>query len=117
MLSDLWIILFIIAILLMIIIAELDYHEFPIYWPWMLTLLDTIICFLLAAAIFEIEFPWTMFNVTSGFIETGINTFSSKVSPEISYFCLMMALSMMGYGAYAFLSTFKTLYNEHGRLK
>jgi hypothetical protein len=112
MLDVLWILLFITAFVLIIIIADLEYHEYPIYWCLMLTLLDVILWFLLAGAVFEIEIPYELYNISSGAIETGTHTFSSKVSPEVSLFCTMMAISLMGYSAYAFLSSFKELYNE-----
>lgn len=116
MLETLWIILLIIAILLMFVIAELEYNEFPYYWGLMLTLLDVIIWFILSASVFEIEKPWAMYNVSSSQIETGIHVVSSKVSPEMSYFCLMMAISMFVYFGYAIFSTFKQLYNARGEL-
>lgn len=118
MLEVLWYFLFIIAIMLIIIIAYMEYDEdFPIYWPLMFTLLDTIIWFILAGAVFELEIPWEMFNVTSGNIETGIHTVTSKTSPEISYFCNMMGTVMMIYGIYAFFTMFRELYDERtGRL-
>lgn len=113
MLEALWYFLFMIAIVLIVIIAYMEYEgDFPLYWPLMFTLLDTIIWFVLASAVFELEIPWEMYNVTSGNIETGIHMVTSKTSPEISMFCLMMAIIMMAYGVYAFLSTFKILYKE-----
>jgi hypothetical protein len=114
MLETLWIILFIIAILLIVIVAELEYNDFPYYWGLMLTLLDTIMWFVLSASVFEIEKPWAMYNVSSSQIETGIHIVTSKVSPEMSYFCLMMAIAMMVYMGYAVFSTFKQLYDEDG---
>ena len=73
--------------------------------------------FLIAASVFETETPWTMYNVTSGNIESGISIVTSKVSPEVSMFCLMMGTAMMVYSAYAALSAFKTLYDEKGRMR
>jgi len=116
MLETMWIILLIIAIILILVIADLEFNDFPYYWPLMLTLLDIIIWFVLAASVFEIESPWEMYNVSSNSIETGIYIVSSKVSPEMSYFCLMMAVSMSMYMGYAVFSTFKQLYNERGEL-
>jgi len=112
MLETLWIILFILGLLLIFIIADLDYNDYPVYWCLMLTLLDTIIWFLLSGATYEIEQPYQMFNATSGNIETGIHIVTSKVSVEISYFCMMMAVIMMAYGAYAFLNTFREIGKE-----
>lgn len=62
------------------------------------------------------EKPWQMYNVSSNQIETGIHIVSSKVGPEMSYFCLMMAIAMSMYFGYAVFSTFKQLYNEKGEL-
>jgi len=117
MLETIWILLLIIAIILIIIVAEIEYEGFPYYWGLMLTLLDTIIWFILAASVFEIESPWEMYNVSSGNIETGIHIVSSKVSPAMSYFCLMMAISMSIYFGYAMLSTFRQLYNKDGEVE
>lgn len=116
MLETMWIILFIVAIILMFIIADLEYNDFPYYWPLMFTLLDVIVWFVLAASIFEIEKPWSMYNVSSSNIETGIHIVSSKVSPEMSMFCTMMGVAMSMYFGYAVLSTFRQLFNERGEL-
>jgi len=114
MLETLWYFLFIIAIMLMVIIAYMEYEgDFPIYWLLMFTLLDTIIWFVLASAVFELESSWEMYNATSGNIETGIHIVSSKTCPEVSMFCNMMAGVMIAYGAYAFISLFRELYREH----
>jgi|GEM_PF-5000387 len=116
MLETIWILLLIIAIILIIVVAELEYNDFPYYWGLMLTLLDTIIWFVLAASVFEIEKPWQMYNVSSNQIETGIHIVSSKVSPGMSYFCLMMAIAMSLYFGYAIMMTFRQLYDEDGEL-
>ena len=116
MLDMLYIIMFIFALLLILIIADFEYNDYPYYWGLMLTLLDAILWFILAAGVFEIEQPYTMYNSSSGAIESGIHIVSSKVSPEISYFCLMMAMVMTVYMGYAVLSTFRQLYDDNGRL-
>lgn len=116
MLDMLYIIMFIFALLLILIIADFEYNGYPYYWGLMLTLLDAILWFILAAGVFEIEQPYTMYNSSSGAIESGIHIVSSKVSPEISYFCLMMAMVMTVYMGYAVLSTFRQLYDDNGRL-
>lgn len=113
MLTTLWIILLIVAIILILVIADLDYHDYPIYWVAMLSILDTIVWFLLAASVFELEEPWSSFNATSGFVEHGITIVTSKVSPEVMYFCLMMAACMMLYDTYAILTLFRELYDEY----
>lgn len=111
MLTDLWVILLVVAILLIIIIAVFEYDEYPVYWCIMLSLLDIILWFILAASVAEWEEPWTMFNATSGNVEYGMNIVSSKICPELTYFCMMMAGVMTLYSAYAVLMTFRELYS------
>jgi len=112
MLDVLWMLLFIVAVIIIIIIADLEYHDFPLFWSLMLIVLDTILWFLLAASVFEMEIPYAVYNASSNVVEQGVNMYTSKTAPEMSLFCLMMAIIMMVYGLYAFLSTVKTLYEE-----
>ena len=86
--------LFIIMGLLFMFAAFEKMRENDWFWSFILTLLSTVIWFILAASILETETPYQLFNATSGNIETGVHTYSSKVSPEMVYFFQMMAIIM-----------------------
>lgn len=116
MLEVMWYLLFIVAIILIVFIIIFEYDEYPFYWGMMFSILDTIIWFLLAASVFETEITWVLQNATSGNIESGVSIVTSKVSPELSYFCIMMGVIMMVYSAYYVFTSFKTLYDEKGRI-
>lgn len=45
-----------------------------------------ILWYMLGAAVMELEYPWEIFNVTSGNVETGVHVFTSEVSIYLSYF-------------------------------
>ena len=112
MLDILWIVMFFLGFLIIFIIADFEYQEYPFYWGTLLTLLDTVIWFLLSASVFETEIPYTMYNATSGNIESALGIVSSKVSPEMSYFCLMMAMAMFVYLLYTMLNIFRELKHQ-----
>jgi hypothetical protein len=113
MIESLWYILFIAAFFIIILVAYMEYDEdFPVFWIIMFLILDSIIWYLIAGAVIEIEIPWQMFNGTSGNIETGVHMFTTKVVYEVSLFCNMMGTLMMIYGAYAVFELFRELYNE-----
>jgi len=82
------------AILFLLIAVE-KMREKDWFWSFVFTLLDTVIWFILAASILEVETPYEMFNATSGQVETGIHTVNSKVAPEMVYFFQMMGLVML----------------------
>ena len=95
MLDWMFIILLIMAIIFMILALE---HYKDKFWSVIFTLIDTVIWFILAASVLEIERGWQMYNASSGQIETGIHIISSKVSPELVYFFMMFGAIMMIYG-------------------
>lgn len=94
MLESLFIILFVLAILLMLICIEVDWG---IFWNSTFIVVDIVLWFLLAASVMEIERPYEMYNATSGFIETGYHTFSSPISPYLTYFFSLFGIIMMIY--------------------
>ena len=65
MLDVLWIIFLLFGIILMLVIAEFDYYDFPYHWIIVLSLMDIIIWSILAASAWQIEIPYEMFNATS----------------------------------------------------
>jgi len=90
----LFIILFMLALLLIFLCV---FEDFGIFWNSIFILVDIILWFLLAASIMEIERPYEMYNATSGFIETGYHTFSSPISPYMTYLFSLFGIIMMVY--------------------
>lgn len=112
MVESIWILMFIIGIVLIVLIAvRHDEEDYPSFWTLALVMLDVIIWFVLAASVFELETPYEFINSNDAVVE-GIHVWSSKTCVELSYFCLMLAMVMVGYSAYAFLLTFRSLYEE-----
>jgi len=70
------------------------YREKNYFWAWVFTLLCMTTWFFLAGSTLEIEKPYQMFNATSGNIETGIHTITSKTSPEQLYFYMLLGIIM-----------------------
>ena len=58
MLDIIWILLLLIAIFLMLIIAEFDYHDYPYHWVIILTLMDVILWAVLSADVWALEIPY-----------------------------------------------------------
>lgn len=89
-------VMFLIAAIIFMMLA-LEYHDEK-FWCVTFTLVDTVMWFLLAASVLEIESTWQMYNASSGNIETGSHVFTSKVAPEMVYFFMMIGSIMMIYG-------------------
>jgi len=117
MLDIIWILLLLIAIFLMLIIAEFDYHDYPYHWVIILTLMDVILWAVLSADVWALEIPYEVYNVSSEAIETGTHIFTSQVSAGLSYFCMMMAIVMFVYLSYTSLMAFRVLFDQRGRMK
>jgi hypothetical protein len=81
----------IILAFLFMVLGITKFKEQDYLWSFTFTLLSTVIWYILAVSIMELEVPYEMFNATSGNIETGVHTYTSKVSPEMVYFFIMMA--------------------------
>jgi hypothetical protein len=64
------------------------------FWAWVFTLVGMTTWFFLAASTLEIEQPFQIYNASSGMIETGIHTITSKTSPEQLYFYMMLGVVM-----------------------
>ena len=94
MLDWLFIMLLVISVLFVLLTVEFD---FGIYWNTVFVMISIIIFFVLSASIMQIEIPHQMYNATSGNIETGYHTFTSPVSPYLSYLFQFLAIVMMVY--------------------
>lgn len=93
-----WMFIMFIVMAIIFMLLSIEYHDKGKFWCVTFTIVDTVIWFLLAASVLEIETTYQMYNVTSGNIETGSQIFTSKVAPEMLYFFMMMGSIMMIYG-------------------
>jgi len=84
MLDFIFAILLIAAIILLIIASQADSE----LWADMFLTIDVFFWYFLAASGFEIEVPYSLYNSSSSTIESGLNIVSSKISPEMMYFCM-----------------------------
>jgi len=94
MLDWLFIMLLVIGILLLLLIV---FEDFGIYWDTIFIMLVIIIMWTLAASVMDIETPYTIYNATSGNIETGYHTTQSSIAPYISYLFMFFGTVMMIY--------------------
>jgi len=94
MLDWLFIILLVLAILFVLISIEFD---LGIYWNIIMILSSIIIFFTLAASVMDIESPYSIYNATSGNIETGYHVTQSSISPYISYLFMFFGAVMLIY--------------------
>ena len=94
MLDWLFIMLLVIAIILVLITI---FEDLGTFWDISFIIISTIIMFTLAASIMDIETPYTLYNATSGNIETGYHTTQSSVAPYISYLFIALGFVMMVY--------------------
>jgi len=78
-----FILLFFLGIILLIFSVELESHPF---WNLVSGFMSSAVWLILSLSQLQIEIPYQMFNVTSGNIEVGMQTFSSNVSPYLVYF-------------------------------
>ena len=131
MLNYLWMILFVLNFVIIFVIIAIEYlnfkldleysfteefkkrhfFSFPEFWSITLSLLSTILFFILAPAQFELEIPYTAIR-TNNTIITGTHIFTSKTSPEIANFCNMMAVIMFIFFTFRIFMTFRTLYKN-----
>ena len=94
MLDWLFIMLLVIAILLILLCIE---FEFGPFWDMILPTICITLLFILGASVMDIESPYSIYNGTSGQIETGYHTVQSDVSPYISYLFSMIGIIMVIY--------------------
>ena len=94
MLDWLFIMLLVLAILLVLLSV---FENFGIFWDTTFLILSIILWFTLGASIMDIESPYTLYNATSGNVETGYHTVQSSVSPYLSYLFMFMGAVMIIY--------------------
>jgi len=94
MLDWLFIMFFVIAVLFILLVLTTD---FGIFWDVVFILGSIIIFFTLSASVMYIESPYSIYNATSGNIETGYHTLQSDVSPYISYMFIFFGAVMIIY--------------------
>lgn len=80
----LFVMLLVIAFVLMILSID-KYNEKDYFWAFTFCLICTVLWFLLAASVLEIEQSYTMYNATSHQIESGVSIVTSKIAPEMVY--------------------------------
>lgn len=94
MIDWIFIMLLMLAILLMILTISTD---FGVFWDIVFIMSSIIIWFTLAVSVMDLESPYTLYNATSGNIETGYHTTQSSVAPYISYLFILFGAVMMVY--------------------
>lgn len=97
MIDWMFIIFILMAILFMMLAIEYRHSESK-FWCVTFIFIDSVIWYLLAASVLEIEMPFALYNASSNNIETGSHIFTSKVAPEMLYFFMMMGSIMVVYG-------------------
>jgi len=109
-----WMFIMFVLMAIMFMMLAIQYHDKSIFWCTTFTLIDTVIWFLLAASVLEIEMPYALYNVSSNNVETGIQIYTSKVAPEMVYFFMLMGTIMMIYGVGYILgpTIYKTLFKR-----
>jgi len=91
-----WMFAFLMFLAILFIILSIEY-DFGIYWNVIFILTSAMLFYLLAASIMQIEIPWQIFNATSGNVETSYHTFSSPISPYLSYLFMLFGSVIMIY--------------------
>lgn len=94
MLDWLFIMLLVIAVLLTLITI---FEDLGIYWNSMFIITSIIIFLTLGASVMDIESPYSIYNATSGNIETNYHTTQSSVAPYLSYLFMFFAIAMVIY--------------------
>ena len=84
MLDWMFIILFIFALLLLSYLI-FESRTLSDFWLLSLIIFDAVLWWTLALVNTEIEIPYTMYNASSGNIETGYYMYHSLISPTLIY--------------------------------
>jgi hypothetical protein len=82
------------------------------HWCFGLIIFDIALWFALAGGVFEIEYPYQIFNASSGEIETHYQIFSSKTSPALMYIFSAPAIFMIFYMTYRLFYIILTWYKK-----
>ncbi len=94
MLDWMFALLFMLGILFIIISLA---NQSNAFWNIVPLVFAIALFFILALSQMEIEIPYTIFNASSGNIETGYQTFTSPISPFLSYIFVAIAILLMIY--------------------
>lgn len=94
MMELMFIMLLVFAILFIVFAIEFEHNSF---WNLISIVLSAVLWFILALSVMQIERPYEIYNASSGVVETGYHTFTSPVSPFISYIFMGMGVIMMIY--------------------
>lgn len=97
--------IFVITALIIMLVASSSDSEF---WATFYMTIDTVIYWFLAANSFEIEQTYTLFNATSGAVESGISIYTSKVSVPIFWLFLGLGSICLVISIYMVFSMIKT---------
>ena len=106
MLEVMFYLLLVIAVILLLFIIE--YYNVNDYWHLVFVVLGIILWFILSLSVMKLERPWTMYNSSSGAVETGIYDITSPVSPYISYLFTGVAIILVIYFVVILFDMFKT---------
>jgi len=94
MMEAMFFVLLILAVLFIIFAIE---YEGNAFWNLISIVLSTVLWFILALGVIQLERPYTMYNASSGMIESGYSVYTSPISPFLSYVFMGMAVIMMIY--------------------
>lgn len=108
MLDWLFMMLMVFAILLMFFSIEY-FKDKDYFWSFAFALLSTVLWFLLASSVLEIEQSYQMFNSTSGEVEEGIHIITSKIAPEMVYLFMIPGIIMF---IFTVLQVFTAVYDS-----
>jgi len=81
---------------ILFLIFALEYEGNP-FWNLISSTLSMVLWLILALGGMELERPYTMYNATSGNIESGYIIYTSPISPYLAYLFLGMAVIMFLY--------------------
>jgi len=114
MYDQLLIVLTILAVLFLILSKIMQGHEEP-FWSPVLAFMAMFLFFILAFGVMNIEKPYSMFNATSGNIETGTNIFYGDW--ELIYMYAGLGFASAIIMVFYIMIAFKHLAEQSGRVK
>lgn len=92
-----WMFLILIIAAILFLLLSIEYQDNK-FWGVTFILLDTVIWYLLAASVMNIEVPYQAYNVSSGQIETGYHILMTHDNTVMVLFFAMFGTIMMIYG-------------------
>lgn len=111
MIDWMFICVLIIALVFLLIVILFEDEINPI-WIFGMLIFDIALWWSLAAGNLEIEYPYQIYNATSGNIETSYQVFSSKTSPALTYIFGAPAIILIVYMSYMLYRTFKPVFKK-----